>query len=133
MAHTPIIDVRKIAKKGVLDEKRFFTLLSQECNYVSPETLRDFYMGLVRHATKELRTNGIVRFPHLGDFALVKQKSRIGWAGQFQTILKGKYILKFYPKEIWRKYFTKLSEKPGIEGKLDPREKVLGQNLDENL
>lgn len=129
MAHTPPIDLRELQKKGVLDEVRFFRMLSEECNYVAPETVKDFYMGLVRHMTSELKKNGVVRMPHLGDFALVKQKPRLGWAGQFQTMLEGGYMLKFYAKDTWRKYFLKLQERTGAEGKLDPREKVLNREL----
>lgn len=86
-------------------------------------------MGLVRLLTQELRENGVIRLPHLGDLALVKQKDKIGWSGQFQKMLTGKYMLKFYAKETWRKYFVKLAEKTGREGALDPREKLLGKNL----
>jgi len=129
MPHTPKIGLRELQKKGVLNEDRFFMLLAEHCNYVSPETLRDFYMGLVRHITKELRKNGVVRLPHLGDFALVKQKDKLGWAGKYQRMLEGKYMLKFYALQVWRQYFIGLSEKPGLEGFLDPREKVLNKKL----
>ena len=124
------IDLRELNKKGVLNEDRFFRLLSEHNNYVEPKMVKDFYMGLVRHITKELKDNGVVRLPHLGDMALVKQKDHIGWAGQFQKIITGKYLLRFYPKETWRDYFTQLEKKTGLEGKLDPREKVLGRDLD---
>ena len=118
-------------KSGVLNEERFFSLLSQHCNYVSPQVIKDFYLGLVRHVTKELRTNGVVRFPHLGDFALVKQKDRLGWNGRYRAILQGKYALKFYPNYNWRNYFVLFSKKDGLEGALDPREKILNKKLDE--
>ena len=129
MAHTPKIDLRALGKKGILREDRFFKLLLQHCNYAAPEMVKDFYLGLVRHITKELRDNGVVRLPHLGDFALVKQKPKIGWAGKFQVMIEGKYMLKFYAKDTWRKYFIKLSEKPGKDGLLDPREKILNKKL----
>lgn len=132
MAHTPPIDLRELIKQGVLDETRFFRLLSEQNNYVDTKTVKDFYMGLVRLVSDDLKKNGVCRLPFLGDMALVKQKDRIGWAGQFQRMIEGKYILRFYPKETWSKYFSKLSEKPGREGKLDPREKVLGQDLDDD-
>ena len=129
MAQKSPIDIKAITKSGVLDEEKFFMLLSQQCNYVTPETVKSFYLGLVRHLTSELRKNGVVRLPHLGDFALVRQKPKIGWAGQFQTLMEGKYMLKFYPKDTWRKYFVKLQEKPGRDGALDPREKVLNRQI----
>jgi nucleoid DNA-binding protein len=131
MSVTPPINLRELAKKGVLDEARFFRMLSEQNNYVDKETVRDFYMGLVRLITKELRDNGVARLPHLGDFALVRAKDRMGWAGKTWAMLEGKYVLKFYPFEKWRKYFSKLSERSGLEGALDPREKVLGATLDE--
>lgn len=129
MPHTPPINLRELEKKGVLDEETFFRLLSEQCNYVTPEMVKSFYMGLVRHMTSELRKNGVVRMPHLGDFALVKQKDKTGWAGQYQAFLTGKYMVKFYIKDTWKKYFSKLSETPGRDGKLDPREKVLNRDL----
>lgn len=130
MSHTPPIKVKELSKKGILDEDRFFRLLSEENNYVDHDTAKDFYLGLVRTITKELRTNGVIRLPHLGDIALVKQKDSIGWSGKVHAILTGKYMLKFYPNQIWRKYFSKLGERSGLEGSLDPREKVLGQTLE---
>lgn len=130
MPHTPKIDIRSLVKSGAFDEERFFRLLSEENNYVDPKVVKDFYLGLVRVLTKELKQNGVVRLPHLGDMALVKQKDKIGWAGKVQRIICGKYILKFYPKQAWREYFSKLGEKSGLEGKLDPREKLLGRDLD---
>ena len=131
MPTTPPIGIRELARKGVLNEDRFFRLLSEQNNYVDPQTVKDFYMGLVRTVTQELRQNGVARLPHLGDFALVKKKDHIGWAGKVQRMFQGTYVLKFYPFEKWRAYFTKLGEKQGLEGKLDPREKLLGNTLDE--
>jgi len=129
--HTSPINVRALAKKGVLDEDRFFRLLSEQNNYVDAKTVKDFYMGLVRLLTQELRRHGVVRLPHIGDFALVKKKDSIGWAGKIQTMIKGSYMLKWYPHIGWKKYFKKLEEKTGLEGALDPRERTLGQDLDE--
>ena len=127
MAQKSPIDVRELSKKGVLNEGRFFELLSEQNNYVDTRMVKDFYMGLVRLLTQELKKNGVIRLPHIGDIALVKQKDRVGWAGQFQKLILGKYILKFYPNLQWRKYFAKLGGKSGFEGRLDPREKVLNK------
>lgn len=129
MPYTPEIDIRALGKTEVFDEDRFFRMLSEQNNYVDHKTVIDFYMGLVRHLRAELKTNGVVRLPHIGDMALVKQKPKIGWAGKFQTMIVGSYILKFYPLEKWRKYFKELEGRPGREGKLDPREKVLNREI----
>lgn len=120
------LNVKELTKTGIFDEERFYTKISEQCNYVDRKTVNDFYMGLVRAITKELKENGIVRLPHIGDIALVKQKpKKAGFLGVIST----KYIMRFYPKVTWSKYFQKLSEKSGIEGKLDPREKVLNKVL----
>lgn len=86
-------------------------------------------MGLVYHINSEMKENGVVRLPHLGDFALVKQKTKLGWKGQFRAMIDGTYMVKFYPKEAWRDYFSALSKRPGILGKMDPREKILNQQV----
>ena len=131
MARKSPIDIKELAKKGFTNEERFFRLLSEQNNYVDKETVKDFYMGLVRLITQELRTHGFIRLPHLGDFAMLKAKDRVAWAGQYQRLLTGKYLLKFFASEKWRDYFTGLERKSGAEGKLDPRERVLGKALDE--
>lgn len=131
MARKSPIEVKELAKKGFTNEVRFFRLLSEQNNYVDSKTVQDFYMGLVRLITQELRTNGFIRLPHLGDFAMLKAKDKVAWAGQYQRLLTGKYLLKFFVSEKWRHYFTGLEKKSGTEGKLDPREKALGKTLDE--
>jgi len=129
MPHTPKIKLKELIKTGILNEERFFQSLSEQCNYVDQKTVKDFYIGLVRVITQDLRDHGVSRLPHLGDMALVKQADKIGWAGKTQRMILGKYVLKFYPKELWRAYFSKLSEKSGHAGRLDPREKILGREL----
>lgn len=123
-------DIRELAKKGYTSEERFFRLLSEQNNYVDPKTVQDFYMGLVRLITKELREVGFVRLPHLGDFGMLKAKDRMNLSGKYRIMIIGKYLLKFYPKDAWKSYFDALEKKGGREGKLDPREKVLNMNLD---
>jgi nucleoid DNA-binding protein len=130
MPHTPKVDIKALKKSGAFDEARFFRLLSEQNNYVNQDTVKVFYKGLVRLLTAELKENGIVRLPHLGDIALVKQKDKIGWAGQYQRMITGKYMIKFYPKDAWKKYFSKLAEREGYEGSLDPREKLLNRVIE---
>jgi nucleoid DNA-binding protein len=129
MAHNPPIEIRSLLKKGTLDEDRFYRLLSEQNNYVDPKTVKDFYLGLVRLLSHELRENGVVHLPHLGYFALVKRKDSIGWVGQHRQFLSGKYTLKFYAHESWRQYFSKMQGTPGFKGALDPREKLLNKDL----
>jgi len=130
MSYTPDINLRELKKKGLLDEKKFYELLSDECNYVGPEVVKENYLALVRVLTKQLRKNGVVRLPLLGDMALVKQKPRLGLVGKIQMVVSGAYSLKFYAARPWKEYFKKIGEQSGQSGKLDPREKI-GQELPE--
>lgn len=131
MPTVPPIDRRSLKKEGLFDEKRFYQLLSEKNNYTDPKTMKVFYMGLVKMVSKELREKGVVHLPHLGEFALVKMKDRLGWMGKVQQIIKGKYMLKFYPSEAWTKYITtpKKDILTGYEAGLDPREKVLNREI----
>jgi len=76
---------------------------------VDRDTLFHFYMGLVQVVAGELMQNKVARLPHLGDFGLVTQKRRVGWAGPHQMMLEPKEVLRFYPKERFRRYFNKLN------------------------
>jgi len=107
MPTTPPFPRKKLAKMGMLKENDFFSALSAQNNYMDKRAVRDFYMGLVRVLTDELRENGIVRMPHIGDFAMVLQKDRMGWSGKERKMFKRKYILKFYSNDSWRKYLNK--------------------------
>lgn len=116
--------VAKLKKDGVLDEVTFYRLLSEKCNYMDPEATRTFYMGLVQHMTSELRKHGVVRLPHIGDFYLLKQQNTKGWAGKHMAAIADKYLLKYDPKESWKDYFRKIADRGGVDGLLDPREKL---------
>lgn len=102
MAWTPPIN----RKNHRINQKEFFRLLSAECNYVDERTVRMLYFGLLRVITQELRSNKCARLPHLGDFALVQQKSRPAWVGKAQVRIAPRDVLKMYPAEKMRRYFS---------------------------
>lgn len=97
-----------------MSKARFFRLLSEQNNYVDHKTSHDFYMGLVRLIADELRKNKFVLLPALGEYALVKQKSRLGWVGKARIMIDGLEILKIYPDRKLREYFNKRQETPEI-------------------
>ena len=131
MPRKPKIKLKDLKKSGLLKEEVFYQKLSAENNFVETKIVKDFYLSLMRVISRDLLKYGIIRLPHMGHFALVKQKDRIGLAGKYRKMIRNKYVLKFYPMEIWRKYFTRrIKERSGLEAKLDPREKILGQDLD---
>ena len=116
MPHKPPINRHALRKKGFFDEERFYRLLSEHCGYIDPVVSKRFYLGLVKAVTGELRTRGLVRLPHLGDFALVWQKSKSGFSGRIgkehtRTLLPPTRMIKFYPNDGWRKYFSILRDR----------------------
>ena len=100
-------------------------------------------MGLVRLVTKELRENGIVRLPHLGDLALIMSGGVDGRPisveerspnGEIKTMKHGRsermYTLHFYILYAWHTYLKAyFKSQTGREAKLDPREKLLNEEL----
>ena len=108
MAWTPPINRR--GKKNLLNDKRFYRLLSEQCNFADKDTLFVFYIGLIQLVGQELRRHRVVRLPHLGDMALVRQKPRPGWMGKAHVYMGERDVLKFYPKERLRRYFNKRQE-----------------------
>ena len=130
MAYTPKIGIAELKKKGFLSEDDFFQHLASENNYMDENSAKQFYMSLVRTVTTDLKIKGVCVLPHMGYFALVKRASGYVFSGSSRRKIEGKYVLKFYPAQKWRDYFSELESRPGIEGKLDSREKLLGRIID---
>ncbi len=105
MPWTPPINRRE--NKDLLNDKRFYRLLSEQCNFIDPDTAFLWYIGLVTLIEDELKKNKIIRLPHLGDFALVEQRPRQGLVGRRQVIIGSRVVLKFYFKEKLRRYFNR--------------------------
>ncbi|MBU6415345.1 hypothetical protein KGQ34_03875 [Patescibacteria group bacterium] len=103
---------KHLKNKELLNEKRFYRLISQEFNYADPDMIFLFYMSMVSVIGEELRKNKFIRLPHLGDFALVMQKPRPAWVGRAHVMIGSREILKFYPKEYLRRRFNKRQGPP---------------------
>jgi len=129
MAQSSKIEIKELAKFGVLSEELFYSSIAEQYNYIDNKVAKEFYLALMRAVTQGLRKNGIVRLPHMGDLVLVKQKDKMGISGVGRCLLRGKYTLKFYQNLTWKKYFTRLANKDGQSGRLDPREKILNRKL----
>ena len=110
MAWTP--PLKYLKRKELVNDKRFYRLLSEQANFIDPETSFLFYIGLVSLIGDELRKNKFVRLPHLGDFALITQKPRVAWMGRMHAVIGTREILKFFPKERLRRYFSKRQGPP---------------------
>jgi len=97
-----------------LDDQRFYRLLSEKCNFIGEDISLVFYAGMVEVVRQELARHGVARLPHLGDFALVEQKSRPAWVGKVHARIGPRDVLKFYPKEKLRRYFSKRQGNPNV-------------------
>lgn len=118
MAWTP--PIKHLKKKELLNAKRFYRLISQNCNYIDPDMAFLFYIGLVLAIGDELRKHQFVRLPHLGDMALVMQKPRPAWVGKSHVVIGSRAILKFYPKEFLRRKFSKQQAPPRFSEIMPP-------------
>jgi len=105
MAWTP--PTKHLKKKELLNYERFYRLLSESSNFVDPEAVIRIYLGLIMVIDQELRRHKFIRLPILGDFALVRQKSRPAWVGRSHCVIDGREVLKFYTKEAFREHFNK--------------------------
>ncbi len=98
---------KDLRKRELLGDERFYRELSAKCNFASDEATTDWYLGLVKMISQELRENKFVRLPHLGDMALVTQKSRPALCGKARVLLGPTEVLRFYPKQKMKRYFAK--------------------------
>ena len=114
--------VKYLKRKELLDEDRFFRLLGMKSKFIDRDTAFIFYIGLVELIGAELRVNKFIRLPHLGDMALVEQKPRPAWIGRMHVVIGSREILKFYPKEKLRRYFSKRQGPPRYIETMPPAE-----------
>ncbi|MDO8513937.1 MAG: hypothetical protein Q7S50_00110 [bacterium] len=98
---------KHLKTKELTDSKRFYRELSAMCNFVDDETATQWYIGLVRLISQELRNNKFVRLPHIGDLALSPQKRKVAWCGKAHVYLGPTETLRFYPHDKMRRYFAK--------------------------
>lgn len=104
MAWSP--KIKHLKKKELLGNERFYRLLSEQSNYIDPESVVRIYLGLVMVISEELRKHKFVRLPILGDFALVRQKRRPALMGKQHCVIDGMEVLRFYFKQDFRRYWN---------------------------
>ena len=109
MPYNPPINRAELKKKGVFDKTRFYNDLAASCGYISTDMAERYYLSFVRMVTSRLKKEGVIRLPHLGDFALVVQKEKLALVGREQKKIPAQKVLKFYPINTWREYFNKLN------------------------
>lgn len=109
---------KHLKRKDLLDNRRFFRLLSEQCGFKDEKIMRHMYQAFVGVVNDELRHNKFVRLPQLGDMALVPQKPRPALIGSShrQVRIGSRNVLKFYPKEQWRRQINARQGAPVIAG-----------------
>ncbi|MSU54551.1 MAG: hypothetical protein EXS48_01790 [Candidatus Staskawiczbacteria bacterium] len=113
-------DIAHLKTKELLNDKRFYRLLSAQTNFIDPDTTMLFYAGMVLLIGDELRKHQFVRLPNLGDFALVRQKARPALVGKMHLMIEPRDVLKFYPANRLRRYFNKRQGPPRYSEVLPP-------------
>ena len=96
---------------NLMSDDQFFSKISSKCNYISEDLVRQIYYELVRLTSDELRHNGAIRFPALGDFYIKYHKEKMIHNvnnGQMIKLAPHK-IVKFIPNSKIRKFFASLS------------------------
>jgi len=56
--------------------KKFFDRLSEKNGYADPQTMEDYYYGMVKVIVDELKNGGSVRLPDFGEFKITTMKAR---------------------------------------------------------
>jgi hypothetical protein len=110
MSYNPL-KIRQIKKIKPLsfDEDHFFTQLSMESGGLDKDTVKRVYFGMVKHISKSLAKDGVIRAPHMGDFTLLRRKESVMFSGVGQRTLAEPITLKFFANELWKKHFSTLS------------------------
>jgi len=89
----------------------FFSKIAEKCNYIDKDLVKMVYYEMVRLTSQELRHNGAIRYPDLGDFYIKYHKERLS-----RSIVSGQIIkipaiktVKFAVNSKIKKYFASLS------------------------
>ena len=97
----------KIARdKGLLDESRFYRLVSERANYMDEATVKAIYLSMVAVVGSEIKANHVARLPYIGDLALVTIPARMGLVGRARKFLAESKVLKFIPNEGLRRHIN---------------------------
>lgn len=124
-------DVVRLKKEGIiLKDDKFYELLSEGWNHLDPESVRQYYLAFVKIVSRQIRTKGVIRLPHLGDYALVKQPTGrpVISTGRI-TKRNDIYALRFYPDRNLKAYFSKHVNHGADTVMFDPREKILNRKI----
>lgn len=91
----------------VLPREEFFSSVAAKANYVSGESVKDIYYGLLRVIIQELRERGAVNLPDFGDIVIHRHKARMSHDLQTDSMvmLPEKSTIKFRPCKELKKYF----------------------------
>lgn len=106
-------------------KERFYSLLSERCNYMNTTTVMQFYLSTVAVVLDELRRGKIVTLPLLGDLQLVEQKRRVAWVGKRQAVIGPRDVLKFRATDDLKRYLSAMQgpavilNQPVYRGKKD--------------
>ncbi len=108
MSYNPLkLHATKKKKPLCFDEDFFFTMIGTEAGGIDKELSKRLYFGFVKHISKQLTREKMIRLPHLGDFAIRRRKESLLFSGnrQTRTLIEANCI-KFYPADRWKAHFN---------------------------
>ena len=102
---------KRKSELNLMKDNEFFARIAEKCNYMSEDLVREVYYEMIRLTSSELRHNGAIRYPSLGDFYIRYQKEKMmihQGTGEKMKVSPRK-IIKFLPDYKIKKYFASLS------------------------
>lgn len=89
-----------------MGNSKLFNGISNECNFVDPDLVKQVYIGLVRYMLKQLGEGKEVVFPDFGNFRITKYKERkIGNVNTGETeVIAPTKVIKFSASKSLKKY-----------------------------
>lgn len=95
-----------------IDQEEFFKKIAVNAGIRDLDTVRDFYYGMIRTISRELKERQIVRLPDWGDFNLKVMKERRTTDVNTKAIitLPAKTLVKFSPDYKVKRYFHSFGE-----------------------
>ena len=88
------------------EEDAFFKKVSERCDYMDPEAVRQVYIGLVKYIFEELKSKQKVVLPQWGRYEVISHKARVSTDVNTgaSIMLEARNIIKFRPCEKFKNF-----------------------------
>ncbi len=102
---------KRKSELDLLPKEEFFRLISEKCNYVNVDLIKQVYYEMIRLTGQQLRHHGAIRYPDLGDFYIKYRSEKRHRDINTREIIvtPPQKVIKFTPDHKLSKYFASLS------------------------